>query len=122
MACLGSPTQTLRGAIFESWVVSELFKTYAHCGVQPNLFHYRETRGLEIDLLIDQGERLDAIEIKSASTVTSDMFKNLRRFADRIESIGDTRRIVSTLVYGGDESQQRTHARLASWRNIPLST
>ncbi len=111
-----------RGAIFESWVVSELFKTHTHRGVQPNLFHYRETRGLEIDVLFDQGERLDAIEIKSASTVTSEMFKNLRRFADRLESIGDTRSIVSTLVYGGDDSQQRSHARLASWRNIPLPT
>jgi predicted AAA+ superfamily ATPase len=41
----------LRGAIFKSWVISEIYKTFVHSGVQPNLFHYRETRGLEIDLL-----------------------------------------------------------------------
>ena len=107
-----------RGAIFESWVVSELFKTSAHSGWKPNLFHYRETRGLEVDLIIDQGEQLDAIEIKSAATVSSDFFTNLRRFADRMGSVDDPRTIAQTLVYGGDESQQRSHARVASWRHI----
>ena len=107
-----------RGAIFESWVVSELFKTSAHSGWQPNLFHYRETRGLEVDLIIDQGEQLDAIEIKSAATVTSDFFTNLRRFADRMGGVDDPRTIAQTLVYGGDESQQRSHVRVASWRHI----
>lgn len=107
-----------RGAIFESWVVSELFKTSAHSGWQPNLFHYRETRGLEVDLIIDQGEQLDAIEIKSAATVTSDFFTNLRRFADRMGGVDDPRTIAQTLVYGGDESQHRSHVRVASWRHI----
>jgi predicted AAA+ superfamily ATPase len=107
-----------RGAIFESWVVSELFKTSAHSGWKPNLFHYRETRGLEVDLIIDQGEQLDAIEIKSAAPVSSDFFTNLRRFADRMGSVDDPRTIAQTLVYGGDESQQRSHARVASWRHI----
>ena len=99
-------------------MVSELFKTSAHSGWQPNLFHYRETRGLEIDLIIDQGKQLDAIEIKSAATVTSDFFRNLRRFADRMESLDDLRTITQALVYGGDESQQRSQARVASWRHI----
>ena len=41
----------LRGAIFESWVFSEIYKGCVHRGVQPSLFHYREARGLEVDLL-----------------------------------------------------------------------
>ena len=53
----------LRGAIFESWVISEIYKTIVHSGVQPNLYHYRETRGLEIDLLIEQDQGLDVVEI-----------------------------------------------------------
>ncbi len=35
----------LRGAIFESWVVSEIYKSFVHSGLQPSLFHYREARG-----------------------------------------------------------------------------
>ena len=38
------------------------------------LFRYRETRRTEIDLLIDRGRELDAVEIKSGATTTSDFF------------------------------------------------
>lgn len=40
----------LRGAIFESWEVSELYKAPVHQGEQPILHHYRESRGLEMDV------------------------------------------------------------------------
>ena len=72
--------------IFDSWVISEMYKASVHSGVQPNLFHYRETRGLEIDLLIDQDEELDAVEIKSGATTTADFFKNLERFSDGLKA------------------------------------
>ncbi|GMR08809.1 MAG: ATP-binding protein [Gammaproteobacteria bacterium] len=70
-----------RGAIFESWVAAEAYKARVHNGEQPDLYHYRETRGLEIDLIIDRGEQLDAIEVKSSSTVNTEFFKNLNTFA-----------------------------------------
>ena len=108
----------LRGAIFESWVIAEVYKAYAHHGVQPGLFHYRETRGLEIDLLVDRGERLDAIEIKSGATVSTDFFKNLQQFPNRLGDAGESRQIGNTVVYGGEESQQRSSARLLSWRDV----
>jgi uncharacterized protein len=31
----------LRGAIFESWVFSEIYKTNVHSGAQPDLFHFQ---------------------------------------------------------------------------------
>lgn len=109
----------LRGAIFETWVVSEVYKTLLHRGLQANLFHYRETRGLEIDLLIDQGERLQAIEIKSGATVSSEFFNNLQRFSDRLEGMAKSRGVENTLVFGGEQSQQRSTAQLLSWRDVP---
>ncbi len=108
----------LRGAIFESWVIAEIYKAYAHRGMAPGLFHYRETRGLEIDLLVDRGERLDAIEIKSGATVSTDFFKNLQQFPNRLGDAGESRPIGNTVVYGGEESQQRSYARLLSWRDV----
>ncbi len=109
----------LRGAIFETWVVSELYKSLFHQGLQPNLFHYRETRGLEIDLLIDRGAWLQAVEIKSGATASPEFFNNLRRFPERLESMAKSRRIESYLVYGGDQSQLRSTAQLLSWRDVP---
>jgi predicted AAA+ superfamily ATPase len=65
----------LRSAIFESWVVSEIYKTCVHGGLQPRLFHYREARGAEIDLIIEQGQQLAAVEIKSGATGNGGFFQ-----------------------------------------------
>ncbi len=55
-----SPSQQLnshplRGAIFESWMVSEVAKARVAAGLARRMFHYRESRGPEVDLLV-QGE------------------------------------------------------------------
>jgi len=103
----------LRGSIFESWVVSELYKTYTHRGEKLNFFHYRETRGLEVDLLIEQGEHVKSIEIKSGATATPAFFKNL----DRFDSTSN-HKTSQYLVYGGEQSQQRRNTQLVSWREL----
>ena len=108
----------LRGAIFESWVVSEIYKACVHSGMQPRLFHYREARGPEIDLLIEQGEELEAVEIKSGATTSEDFFKNLKRFSERLQGAGQTHTVRSHVVYGGDDSQQRSYAQVLSWRHV----
>ncbi len=108
----------LRGPIFESWVISETYKTLVHNGLQPDLFHYRESRGAEIDLLIEQGDGLAAVEIKSGATVNKDFFKNLRRFSDRLQARRPRRPVQSQVVYGGEDSQQRSDARVLSWRDV----
>ncbi len=108
----------LRGAIFESWVMAEIYKGQVHRGVSPRLFHYRENRGLEIDLLIDQGERFDAIEIKSGATAAPDFFRNLQRFPERLRDASETRQMVNYVVYGGSESQQRAYAQLLAWNEV----
>jgi predicted AAA+ superfamily ATPase len=107
----------LRGAIFESAVISEIYKVSIHRGVQPSMFHYRESRGLEIDLLIAQGEKLSSVEIKSGARATADFFKNLKRFSDRMKSCGKTHPIHSYVVYGGDVAHQRSDVQVLSWRH-----
>jgi predicted AAA+ superfamily ATPase len=107
----------LRGAIFETWVVAEVYKSLVHRGRPPDLHHYRESRGPEIDLLIGRGDRLDAVEIKSGATVSPDFFRNLDRVPERLAAagIGEGNRY---LVYGGDSSQRRTGARVLAWREV----
>lgn len=108
----------LRGAIFESWVFSEIYKTTVHKGVQPRLFHYREARGPEIDLLVEQGQTLAAVEIKSGQTISKDFFKNLSLFSDRVDRAGKAHTLAPHLVYGGDVSQDRSLARVMSWQDV----
>ena len=108
----------LRGAIFESWVVSELYKTSVHNGLQPRLFHYREARGPEVDLIIEKGQNLSAVEIKSGATVTRAFFKNLAGFSDRMEQTDKPYTVQSHVVFGGENSQNRSNAQVLSWRHV----
>jgi len=108
----------LRGAVFESWVVSEIYKTIAHAGRRPNLFHYRESRGIEVDLLIEEGMRIDAVESKSGATIASDFFDNLRRFSERLTNASQTYEVNGYLIYGGSSSQQRSDVSVLRWQDV----
>jgi len=108
----------LRGAIFESWVFSELYKAQVNHGERPQMFHYRESRGPEIDVLVQQDACLHAIEIKSGITVSTDFFKHFQRLPDRLKNTRLPSDIHNHVVYGGEQSQQRSIARLVSWRKI----
>jgi hypothetical protein len=82
------------------------------------MYHYRESRGAEIDLLIEQGDGLDAVEVKSGATVSRDFFKHLEVFSRRMEGDGRARSVRRHLVYGGDASQQRSAEQVLSWRHL----
>lgn len=64
-----TPQQLTSGArwghIFETYVVSEILKTYYNDGiVNPKLFYYRDKDKREIDMIIEEGDTLFPIEIK----------------------------------------------------------
>lgn len=70
----------LRGAIFENFVATEIRKVFYHNGERPPLFFWRDSRGLEVDLIIDLGTHRIPIEIKAGETVAADFFKALDRY------------------------------------------
>ncbi len=54
------------GAFLETYVVSELVKSYYNAGKRPDLYFYRDVDKREIDLLILEGNRVFPIEIKKS--------------------------------------------------------
>lgn len=67
-----TPEQLTNGAmwghIFESFVFSEVLKSYYNDGiVAPHLYYYRDKNKNEIDLLIEDGDTLHPVEIKTTS-------------------------------------------------------
>ena len=53
------------GAFFESFVISEILKSYYNAGVmKPPLYFYRDKEGIEIDLLIEDSGTIHPLEIK----------------------------------------------------------
>ncbi len=107
-----------RGALFESWVASEVAKARLHRGLTPNLYHYRETRGAEVDLVLDEAERLILTEVKSGATVASDWLVPLVRLRERLQASGESRSIELRLVHGGDASHERQGVGLIPWWQI----
>lgn len=55
----------MSGAFFESYVFSEIYKSYLNAGKEPPIFYYRDKDQKEIDLLIYQNGMLSPIEIKN---------------------------------------------------------
>jgi len=56
------------GTFLETFVVTEILKSYYGLGRQPNLYYYRDTDGKEIDLLFVDGDSICPLEVKKAKT------------------------------------------------------
>jgi len=75
------------GAIFETYVVSEIIKSYIHNGQEPNIYFYRNKDGIEIDVILEENGTLYPIEIKKKSNPDKGDIKNfgiLSRFNKNI--------------------------------------
>jgi len=108
----------LRGAIFESWVASEILKARVHRGAPADVFHLREVRGVEVDLVVEAGRRLIAVEAKSGGTVASDFVRALDRLPAMVGKAALGRELVRRLVYGGEEPQRRTSLDVIPWHAV----
>jgi len=107
-------THALRGSIFENYVIAEAAKLYYSNGDVPPFYFWRDQSGLEIDLIIERADKLQPVEIKSGQTLTADFFKNLNRWMTLAGQQGRD----PTLVYGGDEKQERTGVRVLGWHHL----
>ncbi len=103
-----------RGAIFENLIITELIKSAYHQGKTPQVYFWRDHRGTEIDLLIEKGQQLIPIEIKSGVTKTMDYFKNLSYWNKLSGNAPDT----SYVVYGGTETLNTKQGRLVGWQSF----
>ena len=59
----------MAGAFFETFVVSELVKSYLFRGFEPPLYYFRDKEGHEVDVLIEDEQKIHPIEIKLASRI-----------------------------------------------------
>lgn len=57
----------MSGEFFETWVVSEIYKSYLNAGKRPPLYFYRDSNKKEIDVIIYQDGTVTPIEIKKSS-------------------------------------------------------
>ncbi len=118
---LRSPEQLalhpLRGPIFETWVFTELLKARLHRGLAPDLHHYRDHAGREIDIVLADASAAQAIEVKSTETPFLDPLLAMKRIDPLLAAPWD-RKLHRTVIYAGAETLTATDGTLRSWRDL----
>jgi predicted AAA+ superfamily ATPase len=104
----------MRGALFENLIISELAKAFYNAGQRPSLYFWRDNSGNEIDCLIESGQKLFPVEIKSGTTITGDWLKGIKYFQ---KLSGNVIPENSFLIYGGLENQIRSDCNVISWKD-----
>jgi len=108
-------THYLYGSLFENLVISEILKSQCHLGKQPSVYYWRESNGVEIDCIIEQGNNeILALEIKGGQTFTKDYVKDLRNFAKDETNI----KINKAIVYAGEQSTNIKGIQLIPWSKL----
>ncbi len=105
----------LRGALFESWVVSEVMRRRAHDGRTGGLHHVRDLRGTEVALVIDRPDGVLLVDTKSGQTVTPDMLQSLHQA--RMDW-GGMALVGAVVVYGGNRSWEREGTEIVPWASM----
>ncbi len=59
------------GSLFETMIVVDFWKRFLHFGQIPALYYLKTRDGLEVDLVIENKQKLHLFEIKSSATITS---------------------------------------------------
>jgi predicted AAA+ superfamily ATPase len=98
----------LRGALFENLVVLEVMKSLRNQGLRDPLYFFRDSNGLEVDLLLEHAQGVQLIEIKASQTLAAPLFKNLRT----VSALLGGRVMSQHLVYGGADRQVRTEVQV----------
>jgi len=102
----------LRGALFETFILSELLKSRMNKGERPSLFFWRDSNGNEVDVIEEQGGKLHPIEIKSGKTLSTESTAGLKKWLKLAQEKGTS----PTLIYGGDESYRFGNIQITSWQ------
>lgn len=100
-------THAARGAVFESWVLSEMLKHRFNQGQVPALYYWRTVAEREIDFVLETPEGLHLIEVKSGQTLAADWLKPMKAFPAPVAK--------RSLIYGGLESYEREGVFVCAW-------
>ena len=76
------------GHYLESYIISEIVKSYNARGIRPNISYYRDKDGKEIDLIFYKNNKLYPFEIKKTASPNSDMIKNFKELQKTKKEIG----------------------------------
>lgn len=104
----------MRGHLFENLIVVELLKRRLNEGKESNIYFYRDSNQNEVDILVNNGSSLDAIEVKSAMTYNPSFEKALLKVNEWVNPPVGKR----TIIYAGTLEDDKGDIRLLNYRNM----
>lgn len=106
--------QSLLGSLFENLVVADLFKRNFHQYQLRDYWFWRDSNGHEIDLLTKRSGGFDISEVKSTQTIMPRLVKGMEYFDQISNGLVKSK----TLIYGGNDNQDRTNYKVRNWRML----
>ncbi len=103
----------LRGALFETFIVSEILKQRFNSGQKSNLYYFRDNVGNEVDIIMDYGVDVICIEVKAGKTVSQNYFKGINYYNKLNDKVRK-----SIVIYGGHESYTHAGCEIMSYLDI----
>ena len=100
----------LMGNLFENMVIVEALKARYNAGKDAGLYFFRDSNGLEINLLQSANRKLYPMEIKAARTYNSDFAVNIKKF----ERLND-KTAGGSVIYSGDNVQKIGNIQLLNF-------
>lgn len=76
------------GHFLETYIISEIIKSYNAKGIRPNLSYYRDKEKNEIDLIVYKNNKLYPFEIKKTSMPNISMIKQFKMLEKTKKEIG----------------------------------
>jgi len=95
----------LMGNLFENLVVCEALKARYNYGAEPNLYFFRNSKGLEIDIILKESGILNLFEVKSGKALNDDFSRNMRKFRELFPShvsSDSADSVKGTVIYSGE--------------------
>lgn len=105
-----------KGAIFENFAVLEIMKNYKNNGLSNPFYYWRDSNGNEIDLIIEDGNKVKLIEMKASQTVKAEYLKSLHY----LDKLNDSFEFEHYLFYTGNETQPRTNETIVAWNDAEI--
>jgi uncharacterized protein len=102
----------LKGAIFETLVMSEFMKNNFNRALNLKFYFWRNKSNKEVDLIVEDGVKVKSIEIKSGKTIRDDFFGNLKYWNQLAKNNN------SFVIYAGENEFKTEGVEIVNWKNI----
>ena len=92
----------LMGNLFENLIVSEALKARYNFGAEPDLYFFRNSKGLEVDIILKENRLFNLFEVKSGKALNEDFTKNMQKFRELYGSYSTNASVKGTVIYSGE--------------------